>query len=58
MLASVKVKNFKDGARVTLAKFFRDKGAKLGKEDLERYLRLPIDERSRKKFEYQVTKFE
>ena len=54
----VKLKNFKDGARVTLAKFFRDKGAKLGREDLERYLRLPIDERSRKKFEYQVTKLE
>ena len=54
----VKLKNYKDGARVTLAKFFRDKGAKLGREDLERYLRLPIDERSRKKFEYLVRKFE
>ncbi len=54
----VKLKNYNDGARVTLAKFFRDKGTNLGRKELERYLRLPIDKRSRKKFENRLRKFE
>ena len=50
----VKIKNYEDGERVKLTEFFRDMRENLTKSELEKYLRLPIDRRSRKKFEFQL----
>ena len=50
----VKLKNYGDGQRVKLTKFFRDMRGSLTKRELEKYLLLPIDSRSRKKFESQL----
>ena len=54
----VKVKTYEDGERTKLTTFFRDKGNVLTKEVLKKYLRLPIDARSRKNFESQLRQFE
>ena len=54
----VKVKTYEDGERIKLTKFFKDKGNVLTKGALKKYLRLPIDTRSRKNFENQLRQFE
>ena len=54
----VKVKTYEDGERIKLTTFFRDKGNVLTKEALKKYLRSPIDTRSRKNFENQLRQFE
>ena len=45
----VKLKSFENGERVKLTKFFMDMRENLTKRELEKYLRLPIDRRSRKR---------
>ena len=47
----VKLKSFENGERVKLTKFFKDIRKTLTRRELEKYLRLPIDTRSRKSFE-------
>ena len=47
----VKLKSFENGERVKLTKFFMDIRKTLTRRELEKYLRLPIDTRSRKSFE-------
>ena len=41
----VELKNYQDGPRVKLTKFFRDMRDNLTKRELQKYLRLPIDRR-------------
>ena len=53
----VKVKSSEGGERVKLTKFFIDLREKLTKRELEKYLRLPIDRRSRKRFEFQLGQY-
>ena len=53
----VKVKSYEGGERAKLTKFFIDLREKLTKRELEKYLRLPIDRRSRKRFEFQLGQY-
>ena len=50
----VKLKSFENGERVKLTKFFMDMRKTLTRRELEKYLRLPIDTRSRKSFEFRL----
>ena len=50
----VKLKSFENGERVKLTKFFMDMRKTLTRRELEKYLRLPIDRRSRKSFEFRL----
>ena len=50
----VKLKSFENGERVKLTRFFIDIRKTLTRRELEKYLRLPIDRRSRKSFEFRL----